>query len=164
MQPLDLAEMRQKYLRHEGKYWFPDQKHNWTWTIVRTPREGCGLIEKDVNYFPNAGVYSGRGGTKLRTDTLQNVHSTFQGSPVDITETQLGPTQDKLPQDFSGCGGGGMYQTREGQIGDQFTIEEKLLAGIFVAGNEKTGWLYSRGRMALYDIFCRFLDVQIRRI
>ena len=155
---LDLVEMRQKYLSHEGKYWSPDHKHDWTWTIAGRPREGCGLIEKDVNYFPHAGVYIGGGETKLRTDTLQNVLLNFKGSAVDIIETQLGPTEDKLPQDFSGCSGGGMYQTRERQTDDQFAIEEMLLAGVFVAGNEKAGWLYSRGHMALYDVFCRFLD------
>jgi hypothetical protein len=73
-QSLDLAEMRQKYLSHEEKYWSPEYKHDRTWTIAGTPRESCGLIEKDVNYFPHAGVYIGGGETKLRTDTLQNVH------------------------------------------------------------------------------------------
>ena len=159
--PLDLAEMRQKYLSHEGKYWSPIHKHDWTWTITGVPREDCGLIEKDVNFFPLAGVYIGGGETKLRTDTLQKVQPSFKGAAVDIIETQLGPTEDKLPKDFSGCSGGGMYQTRERQIGDQFIIEEMLLAGVFVAANEEAGWLYSRGHMALYDIFCRFLDAQL---
>lgn len=160
-QPLDLAEMRQKYLSHEEKYWSPSHKQDWTWTIAGTPREDCGLIENDVNYFPHAGVYIGGGETKLRTDTLQNVHPLFKGEAVDVIETQLGPTKDKLPQDFSGCSGGGMYQTRERQIGDQFKIEEMLLAGVFVAGNEKAGWLRSRGHLALYDVFCHFLDTQL---
>jgi hypothetical protein len=103
-------------------------------------------------------VYIGGGETKLRTDTLQNVQPSFKGAAVDMIETQLGPTEDKLPKNFSDCSGGGMYQTRECKIGDQFKIEEMLLAGVFVAGNEEAGWLYSRGHMALYDIFCRFLD------
>jgi hypothetical protein len=128
--------------------------------IAGTPREGCGLIEKNVNYFPHAGVYIGGGKTKLRSDTLQNVHPLFKGSAVDIIETQLRPTEDKLLQDFSDCSGGGMYQTRERQIGDQFTIEEMLLAGVFVAGDERAGSLYSRGHLALYEIFCNFLDTQ----
>lgn len=77
---------------------------------------------------------------------------------VDIIETQLGPTQDKLSKDFSGASGGGIYQTSERQTGDQFKIEEMLLAGVFVAGNVEAGWLYSRGHIALYDIFCAYLD------
>lgn len=55
-----------------------------------------------------------------------------------------------------------MYQTRERQIDDQFTIQEMLLVGVFVAGNEKAGWLYSRSHMAIYDIFCGFLDNQLK--
>ena len=121
------------------------------------------LIEKDVNYFPHAGVYIGGGETVLRTDTLQNVAFPFKGLEVDIIETQLGPTEDKLPKDFSGASGGSVYQTSEHQIGDQFKIEEMLLAGVFVAGNEEAGWLYSRGHIALYDIFCKFLDTQLFR-
>jgi len=111
-----------------------------------------------VNFFPHAGVYIGGVETKLRIDTLQNIQPSFKGEAVDIIETQLGTTEDKLPKDFSGCSRDGMYQTRERQIGDQFKIEEMLLAGVFIAGNEEAGWLYSRGHMALYDIFCRFLD------
>lgn len=141
-----------------AKYWSPQNKHDWTWTIAGTPREDCGLIEKDVNYFPHAGVYIGGGETILRTDTLQNVAPSFRGLDVDVIETLLGPTQDKLPKDFSGASGGGVYQTSERQIGDQFKIEEMLLAGVFVAGNEAAGRLYSRGHMALYDIFCVYLD------
>jgi hypothetical protein len=160
-QPLDLAEMRLKYLSHDAKYWSPENKHDWTWTIAGTPREDCGLIEKDVNYFPHSSVYIGGGETLLRTDTLQNVASPFNGLDVDIIETQLGPTLDKLPKDFSGASGGGVYQTSERQIGDQFKIEEILLAGVFVAGDEEAGLLYSRGHIALYDIFCKFLDSQL---
>lgn len=161
-QPLDLAEMRQKYLNQEGQYWSPDHKHDWTWVIAGTPREGCGLIEKDVNFFPDAGVYIGGGETRLRVDTLQLVQSPYVGKEVDIIETSLGPTQDILPRNFAGCSGGGMYQTRERQIGDRFKIEEVLLAGVFVAGNEKKGHLCSRGHIALYDIFCDFLDRQLK--
>lgn len=160
-QPLDLAEMRKKYLSHDSKYWSPLYKHDWTWTIAGTPREGCGLIEKDVNFFPHAGVYIGGGETKLRTDTLQNATTSFRGLAVDIIKTQLGPTLDKLPRDFSGASGGGFYQTSERQTGDQFKIEEMLLAGVFVAGNEEAGWLYSRGHIALYEIFCNFLDKEL---
>lgn len=162
-QPLDLDEMRAKYLSHDAKYWSPQHKHDWTWTIAGTPREDCGLIEKDVNFFPHAGLYIGGGETVLRTNTLQNVASPFKGLEVDIIETQLGPTEDKLPKDFSGASGGGVYQTSERQTGELFKIEEILLAGVFVAGNEEAGWLYSRGHIGLYDIFCKFLDNQLER-
>ncbi|CRX38809.1 hypothetical protein [Estrella lausannensis] len=162
-QPIDLAEMRQKYLGQEVQYWSPVHKHDWTWVIAGTPREGCGLIEKDVNCFPHAGVYLGGGETKLRVDTLQLVQSPYMGKEVDIIETQIGPTQDILPRNFAGCSGGGMYQTRERQIGDRFKMEEVLLAGVVVAGNEGKGRLYSRGHIALYDIFCDFLDRQLNK-
>jgi hypothetical protein len=160
-QPLDLAEMRAKYLSHDAKYWAPENKHNWTWTIAGTPREDCGLIEKDVNFFPHASMYIGGGKTKLRTETLQNIEFPFRGREVDIIETQLGPTQDKLSKDFSGASGGGVYQNSERQTGDQFKIEEILLVGVFVAGNEEEGRLCSRGHIALYDIFCEFLDKEL---
>lgn len=162
-QPLDLVEMRQKYLSQEELYWSPVHKHDWTWVIAGTPREGCRLVEKDVNYFPHAGMYIGGGETRLRINTLQLVQSQYMGKEVDIIETQLGPTQDILPRNFAGCSGGGVYQTRERQVGDQFKIEEVLLAGVFVSGDEKDGWLYSRGHMALYDIFCDFLDQQLKK-
>lgn len=160
-QPLDLAEMRAKYLAQNAKYWASENKHNWTWTIAGTPREDCGLIEKDVNFFPHASIYIGGGETKLRTETLQNIEFPFRGREVDIIETQLGPTKDKLPKDFSGASGGGVYQTSERRTGDQFKIEEILLAGVFVAGNEEEGRLCSRGHIALYDIFCEFLDKEL---
>lgn len=159
--PLNLAEMQKKYLTHDTKYWAPENKHNWTWTIAGTPREDCELIENNVNFFPYRSVFIGGGETKLRTDTLQNVQLPYKGLEVDIIETNLGPTLDKLPKDFSGASGGGVYQTSERQTGDHFKIEEILLAGVFVAGNEEEGRLYSRGHIALYDIFCNFLDRQL---
>ena len=140
-QSLDLAEMRTRYFSQEAKYWSPENKHNWTWTIVGTPREGCRLIEKDVNYFCHGSVYLGGGETKLRFNTLQNVQQSFQGLDVDIIETQLGTTLDILPRDFSGASGGGIYKTSQRQINDQFKIEEFLLSGVFVAGNEREGRL-----------------------
>lgn len=152
---LNLAEMRKKYFSQEVEYWAPENKHNWIWTIVGTPREGCKLIQKDINYFPHGSTFVGGGQTKLRNNTLQKVCSPFKGINVDIIEFPLGPTKDILPRDFSGASGGGIYQIR---VDDQFEIRDVLLSGVFVAGNENTGTLYGRGHVALYDIFCKFLD------
>lgn len=160
-QPLDLAQMRDKYLEQEEQYWSPLHKHDWTWVIAGAPREGCGLIEKDVNFFPHASVYIGGGRTQLRSGTLQDVQPHYKNKDVDIIETPLGPTQDILPKNFAGCSGGGIYQIRAAQVDDRFKIDDLLLAGVFVAGNEGKGLLYSRGPIALYDIFCDFLDRHI---
>ena len=158
---LDLGEMRARYFSKEFKYWSPENKHNWIWTMVGTPREGCGFIEKDVSSFCHGPVFHGGGETKLRLNTLQNVQQPFQGLDVDIIETQIGSTLDILPRDFSGASGGGIYQTLGRLINGQFKIEEILLSGVFVAGNEEKGLLFSRGHIALYDIFCRFLDTKV---
>jgi len=43
-QPLDLAGMRKKYFSQVAKYWAPQYKHNWTWTIAGTPRVIAGSL------------------------------------------------------------------------------------------------------------------------
>lgn len=156
---LDLEQMKDKYEAEESKYWSPFNKNDWSWTICGTPRKSLSLIENDVVYFPYASTYIGGGSTKLRLDTLQKIKEPYSGLDVDIIETELGPTEDEIPDDFSGASGGPIFQTRERLTGNTISNEEIMLAGIFVAGDEKVAKkLWSRGHIALYDIFCIFLD------
>lgn len=166
--PIDLNEMKNRYIFCGQKYWSSENASDWSWPIAGTPREGCRLMHdesdlssKNVNFFPNAGVYIGGGECKLKQNTLQKVISKYRGTDADLIVSQIGPTEDFLPSDFSGMSGGGCYQIRGRLIDDKYAVDEFLLAGIFVAGNENEGWLYSRGHISLYEIFCKFLDEQL---
>ncbi len=80
---------------------------------------------------------------------------------ADIIESQQGPTQDHIPEDFSGMSGAGIYQISVRSNDNQYVIEEVHLARVFVAYKEKSKCLQSRGHISLYDVFCKFLDKQI---
>lgn len=159
--PLDLEIMRAKYLSNEHKYWCHENAHDWLWPIAGMPREGCHHISDDVKVIPYAGAYIGGGECKFCHNTLQNVLPEFRHSDADLIKTQIGPTQDILPKDFGGMSGGGIYQFKVCRKETNYQLDDFLLAGVFVAGDEEDGWLTSRGHLSLYDIFCGFLNTQL---
>ncbi|MCE5293514.1 MAG: hypothetical protein LLF94_02735 [Chlamydiales bacterium] len=96
------------------------------------PREGVLHNQQDdIREFSNAGVYHGGGECKIRDIILSKVIDQFKDDRADVIETSISPFADRLPQDFAGMSGGGVWQIRVKIGNDGHCIIDNIrLAGV----------------------------------